>query len=296
MEGKLVADNIGRDDLRLVLAPNPSPMTERGTNSWIVGRGQVAIIDPGPDDPRHLSAILGALSPGEQVAAILVTHAHRDHAGLAQGLAKAVDAPVVAFGGARDGMRPAMAALHLQAIGGGEGVASHFAPDRRLGDGEVVEAEGWRLEAIHTPGHMSNHLCLAWGDLCFTGDHVMGWSTSIVSPPDGDMQAYMHSLRRLSERGWRAFLPGHGPVIDRPSDRLGELIAHRLAREASILDVLDYGPASASMIAAAIYEGTPSALLPAAARNVLAHLLDLLERNRVSALGELALETRFQRV
>ena len=124
----------------------------------------------------------------------------------------------------------------------------------------------------------------------------MGWSTSIVSPPDGDMQAYMHSLRRLSERGWCAFLPGHGPVIDRPSDRLGELIAHRLAREASILDVLDYGPATATMIAAAIYEGTPSALTPAAARNVLAHLLDLLERNRVSALGELAFETRFQRV
>jgi glyoxylase-like metal-dependent hydrolase (beta-lactamase superfamily II) len=271
-------------------------MTERGTNSWIVGRGKVAIIDPGPDDSGHLSALLSALAPSEQVVAILVTHAHQDHAGLARRLARDVEAPIVAFGRARDGMRPEMAALKMHGIGGGEGVAPDFFPDRRLGHGEAIEAPGWRLEAIHTPGHMSNHICLAWEDLCFTGDHVMGWSTSIVSPPDGDMQAYMGSLRLLSGRAWRAFLPGHGPVIDRPSGRLDGLSTHRLPREAAILAALEQGPARARKIAEAIYLDTPPELMLAATRNVLAHLIDLLERNLIAPMGDLDPETRFRRV
>jgi hydroxyacylglutathione hydrolase len=286
---------LGRDDLRLVLAPNPSAMTERGTNTWIVGRGAVAVIDPGPDDPRHLAAILGALAPGEAVAAIFVTHAHRDHSGLAPALAATTGAPVLAFGTAQDGMRPAMAALELGERGG-EGVDASFAPDRRLRHGEVIENTAWRLEAIHTPGHLSNHLCLAWGDLCFTGDHVMGWSTSIVSPPDGDMRAYLESLRHLAERPWHAFLPGHGPVIDRPSDRLDELIAHRLGREASIMAELARGPASPAALAGLIYRETPARLMPAAERNVLAHLLDLMERNVVGAEEDSAVGTLFRKL
>jgi hydroxyacylglutathione hydrolase len=268
--------------VRRVLAPNPSAMTAEGTNTWIVGRGAVAVIDPGPDDTHHLGAILSALVPGERVSHILVTHAHRDHSGLAPALAARTGAPVLAFGGATDGMRPAMAARGLTGDGG-EGIDTTFAPDIRLGDGGVVEGSGWRLEAIHTPGHLGNHLCFALDDLCFTGDHVMGWSTSIVSPPEGDMTAYMASLARLAGRRWSAFLPGHGPDVAEPAQRLAELAAHRLQREHDILHALADGPADVTALARRIYIATPPGLMRAAERNVLAHLLDLEERMLVAA-------------
>lgn len=282
------------ETVRRVLAPNPSAMTGPGTNSWIVGHGAVAVIDPGPDDPRHLAAILDRLESGERVAQIVVTHAHRDHSGLAGALRAATGAPVWAFGTARDGIQTAMAALAPEA-GGGEGVDARFAPDRRLRDGDVLEGDGWALEAIHTPGHLGNHLCLALGALCFTGDHVMGWSSSIVSPPEGDMTAYMDSLARLQGRAWHAFLPGHGAVVADPAGRLAELVAHRRAREAEILAVLAQGPADVATITRTVYTATPPALLGAAERNVLAHLLDLLERNRVAADLPLRAATRFRR-
>ena len=221
-------------DLRRVLAPNPGPLTGAGTNTWIVGRGAVAVIDPGPADDAHLAAILAALGPAERISHILVTHAHRDHAALAPALSRASGAPVLAFGTARDGIRPAMAALGLAGTGG-EGLDTGFAPDLRLVDGAPVRGAGWTLEAIHTPGHLGGHLCFGWDGLCFTGDHVMGWATSVVSPPEGDMRAYMDSLGRLAARVWRRFLPGHGPVVNDPAARLAALAAHRRAREAEIL-------------------------------------------------------------
>ena len=168
-------------DLRLVRAPNPSAMTERGTNTWIVGRGAVAVIDPGPADEAHLAAILAALGPSERVSHILVTHAHADHSALAPALAQATGAPVLAFGTARDGMTRAMADLAAGAAGG-EGLDLAFRPDIRLSDGETVQGAGWSLTAIHTPGHLGSHLCFRWGRLGFSGDHVMAWSTSLVSP------------------------------------------------------------------------------------------------------------------
>lgn len=266
--------------LRGILAPNPSALTALGTNTYILGEGEVAVIDPGPAAPRHLEAILAGLDAGERVSHILVTHSHLDHSPLARPLALRTGAPVLAFGPSGAGRSARMDRLAAEGgLGGGEGVDAGFAPDVALADGAVVEGRGWRIEAIHTPGHFGNHLCLAWGEDIFSGDHVMGWSTSLVSPPDGDMGAYMRSLDRLAARDVRGLWPGHGaPVADGPA-RIRELIAHRRAREAAILAGLGHGPATAADLAARLYQGTPPALLGAATRNVLAHLLDLEDRN-----------------
>lgn len=259
--------------LRLVRAPNPSPMTGDGTNSYIVGTGRVALIDPGPDDPAHLAALLAALDPGETVAQIIVTHAHADHCALARPLACATGAPVLAF----DALKRAEAA----GLEGGEGIDRSFAADRFLVDDEVVSGNDWALRVIHTPGHLSDHLCLAWDDLCFTGDHVMGWSTSLVSPPEGDMGAYMASLARLAHDPWCRFYPGHGEPVDHPAVRIAELTAHRNQREAQILACLRSGQHTPAALTAAVYRETPAHLLGAAERNVLAHLIDLKARRLV---------------
>ncbi|EPX76181.1 MBL fold metallo-hydrolase [Salipiger mucosus] len=275
--------------LRRIVAPNPSPMTLRGTNTYLLGTRGVAVIDPGPDDSSHLDAIRAALHPGARVTHIVVTHAHRDHSALAPALAAVTGAPVLAFGDARAGRSPVMEALARGgAIGGGEGVDAGFAPDERMEDGAVLEGADWQLEAIHTPGHFGNHLALAWGDTLFTGDLVMGWSTSLVSPPDGDLTAFMASLDRLRARPWRVMHPGHGAPVADPAARLDALLAHRRSREAEIRAALDEGPATASALASRIYADIPAALHPAAARNVLAHLIDLTARGLARPVGELA--------
>lgn len=266
--------------VRRILAPNPSPFTGEGTNTWIVGGRRLAVIDPGPDDPGHLAAILRAAGRG-RITAIVVTHAHADHTALAPRLADATGAPVHAFGDATAGRDPAIAALGD--LGGGEGVDAAFAPDILLPDGGVVADEGWRLAALHTPGHMGNHICLAMGDLMFSGDHAMGWATSIVSPPDGDMGAYMASLDRLIARGPMRLLPGHGPAVEDGAARLAALRAHRRGREAAIRAALAAGAATPAAITAAVYADVPPALHPAALRNVLAHLIDLVQRGQVDA-------------
>jgi glyoxylase-like metal-dependent hydrolase (beta-lactamase superfamily II) len=280
--------------LRRVLAPNPSPMTATGTNSYLVGEGEVALIDPGPDDPAHLAAILAALGPGERISHILVTHAHRDHSALAPRLAAATNAPIVAFGDATAGRSPLMEDLARRGVGGGEGTDRGFRPDLRLGDGDSVEGPGWRLTAIHTPGHFGNHLCLRWGDEVFSGDHVMGWSTSIVAPPDGDMGAYMASLDRLEQEGAARLWPGHGDPVADPAARIAALRRHRQERSAAIHTALGAGPATAAAIAAAVYRDTPPALMPAATMNVFAQLIEMTEGNRAEPLGPLALATRFR--
>ncbi|MFT4151091.1 MAG: MBL fold metallo-hydrolase [Paracoccaceae bacterium] len=274
--------------LRRIVAPNPSALTGTGTNTWILGRGEVVVIDPGPDDPAHLAALATALS-GEQVAAILLTHAHRDHAGLARALADATGAEIHAYGPPAAGMSPVMKALAAQGgMGGGEGIQADFVPDVTIGDGAIVTVAGLDIRAIHTPGHMGGHLCFALGNALFSGDHVMGWATSLVSPPQGDMGAYVASLKRLAGAKWRIFYPGHGEPVAAPDQRLAELITHRAKREASILAVLSAGPATPAGMVAQIYTDTPVALHPAASRNVFAHLIDLVERNLVSATPDLS--------
>ncbi|WP_374395779.1 MBL fold metallo-hydrolase [Tabrizicola sp.] len=269
--------------VRPLLAPNPSPLTGAGTNTWLVGATALAVIDPGPDDDAHLAAILDAARPGQHISHILVTHAHRDHSALAPRLAAATGAPVFAYGTATEGRSPLMASLAPGLPATGEGLDLAFAPDLRLADGDTLSGPDWSLAALHTPGHLGGHLCLALGDTLFSGDHVMGWSTSIVSPPDGDMGAYMASLHRLAARDWHRFLPGHGDPVENPSARVEELIAHRLGREAQILQALVGGAAGIPSLTARIYSDIPRHLLPAAERNVLAHLIDLASRNLVTA-------------
>ncbi len=279
--------------LRRLRAANPSPLTGTGTNTYLLGTADLAVIDPGPDLDGHLEAILAA-AQGQRITRIVVTHAHRDHSALAPRLADATGAATLAFGTARDGTSPRMAALAARLPSTGEGLDLTFAPDQRLADGDRLSGPDWDLQALHTPGHLGGHLCLATGDLLFSGDHVMGWATSIVSPPEGDMGAYMASLSRLAATRWRCLLPGHGDPVEDPMARIGELIAHRLGREAQILDALASGTSTAAGLTARLYQDTPRALWPAAERNVLAHLLDLADRNLVAPQTELGPQAKFR--
>jgi len=270
--------------VRRILAPNPSPMTQHGTNSYLIGTGDVALIDPGPNIPAHATAILAALKPGERISHIFVTHSHIDHSPLARPMAQALGAQVYAFGNATAGRSPQMQALaDAGLVAGGEGVDASFTPDVTLADTETLSHGDWSLTAIHTPGHLSNHLCFALGDVLFSGDHVMGWASSLVSPPDGDMAAYMASTHKLAAQNWSIIHSGHGAPITDPTARLAFLINHRMAREASILAQLTHGPATIPTLTQTLYTDTPPALHPAARRNVLAHLLDLIGQNRVTA-------------
>ncbi|QUJ77732.1 MBL fold metallo-hydrolase [Sulfitobacter albidus] len=280
--------------LRRIVAPNPSPMTYRGTNTYLLGTRDLAVIDPGPDAPDHLEAILGALTPEQRISHIIVTHSHLDHAPLARPLAARCGAPVLAFGGAQAGRSEIMEQLAQAGdIGGGEGIDLAFHPDTQLTDGAKITGDGWELEVLHTPGHLGNHIALAWGDACFTADHVMGWASSLVSPPDGDLTDFMASCARLQARDWAVFYPGHGAPVTDPDARLDWLVTHRRTREAEILRTLESGAATAGQIARAVYRDTPPALLGAASRNVLAHLIDLHSRRIVHPRGALHAEAEF---
>ncbi|WP_207102377.1 MBL fold metallo-hydrolase, partial [Paracoccus shandongensis] len=233
-------DGQTKDPLR-ILAPNPSPLTGPGTNTFLLGREQVAVIDPGPDDPGHLAAIVDA---GQgRISHILVTHAHRDHSAGAPALARMTGAPVLAFGDALAGRSPMMQRLAGDATGGGEGLDLSFTPDITLRDGDVVEGADWRLTALHTPGHSGGHLAFLWGERIFCGDVVMGWSSTLISPPDGDLADYLRTLDRLAQIGPRRLLPAHGDPVEDPLARLAALAAHRRQRTAQILAALRDGPA-----------------------------------------------------
>ncbi|HEV2568278.1 MBL fold metallo-hydrolase [Sphingomonas sp.] len=262
--------------VRRVLAGNPSPFTYTGTQTYIVGRGEVAVIDPGPDDADHVSALIEAVA-GDRVAAILCTHTHRDHSPAAAALKKATGAPVI-------GCAP----LVLSDSGPRADAAfdETYAPDRVLADGEQVSAPGWTLEAVATPGHTSNHLCFALGEsgALFTGDHVMGWSTSVVSPPDGDMAAYMASLDRLMQREDRIYYPAHGEPVENPQRLVRGLAGHRKQREGQILRLLGEGVRVIPAMVERMYVGLDPRLHGAAGRSVLAHLIEL--RDRGMALQE----------
>ena len=281
--------------VRRILAPNPSPMTGPGTNSYLLGHGaSVVLIDPGPDLAIHHDALMAALAPDEAIGTIIVTHAHLDHSAGARAMAERTDAPILAFGAATAGRSTTMTRIVAAGLeGGGEGIDHSFRPDRCLSDGEQLGFAHGMVEVVHTPGHMGGHISLAYGDVLLSGDHAMGWASSLISPPDGDMGAYLASLDRLAARRWRIMLPGHGPEVTDPAQRLGALAAHRRQREAQVLAALRAGPATAATLARDIYTETPSALLPAARRNVLAHLIDLMERNEVFPHSPLTAETVF---
>lgn len=281
--------------LRRITAPNASPMTFRGTNTYLLGEKSIAVIDPGPDDAFHLSAILDNISHNQHISKIIVTHAHRDHSAMARTLSRKVGAPVLAFGDAHSGRSAAMQALAAKApLGGGEGLDKTFAPDEVLRDVGRIDLDDMFLQVLHTPGHLGNHICLRWENCCFTGDHVMGWASTLVSPPDGDLTDFMASCEKLQETAWQIFYPGHGDVIPNPNERLSDLITHRLSREREILNALVRGPLTAEQITHAVYQDTPQELLFAAQRNVLAHLVDLYGKSRVSVRGPLDVNALFQ--
>jgi glyoxylase-like metal-dependent hydrolase (beta-lactamase superfamily II) len=268
--------------VRAIVADNPGPFTFKGTISYIVGHGQVAIIDPGPDDVVHVAALLDAVR-NETVTHIFVTHTHRDHSPAAAKIKDATGAKVLAQGPHKPA-RP----LHTGEIRRLDAsVDLDFRPDITLADGEIVNGKGWTLQAVATPGHTANHMAYAFkeADLLFAGDHVMAWSTTIVAPPDGAMSDYMASLHKLAERSEPLYLSGHGaPVRDAPR-YVQYLIRHRQAREASILHRLGKGAADIPTIVRAVYIGLDPRLVGAAALSVLAHLEELVARGAVVTEG-----------
>ena len=266
-----------------LLARNPSPFTYFGTQTYLVGERELVVIDPGPDMPEHVDAIIEALG-GRSLAAIACTHTHRDHSPASRALKEATGAPII-------GCAP----LVLESIGPRADASfdKDYAPDIILSDGEAIEFdEGKRLVAVATPGHTSNHLCFAFhdegaGGALFTGDHVMGWSTTVVVPPDGDMAAYMRSLDVLRQRGDRIFYPAHGPAVTKPAQLVRGMIGHRMQRERQILKLLGQQPRDIPDIVANAYPGLDPRLVPAAGGSVLAHLLDLQKRGIAQVRGEI---------
>jgi len=262
--------------VRRVLAPNPSPYTYTGTQSYIVGASaDVAVIDPGPNEPEHISAILSAVGDAK-VSAIMCTHTHRDHSPAAAPLAEKTGAPVV-------GCAPLVISDEALAAWGAradEAFDATYAPDRVLEDGEAMTGEGWTLRAVHTPGHTSNHLCFALEESAalFTGDHVMGWSTSVVIPPDGDMGEYLKSLERLQQREDRVYYSAHGAPIEKPRQLVRGMVGHRRQRENQIMRLLGERARPLEEFIPDMYKGLDPRLTKAAQMSVLAHLIDLEKR------------------
>jgi glyoxylase-like metal-dependent hydrolase (beta-lactamase superfamily II) len=259
-----------------VLAHNPSAFTYYGTQTYLIGTSELAVIDPGPDLPEHLDALEAAIG-GRTVRAIMCTHTHRDHSPAARPLAQRTGAPVI-------GCSP----LALETVGPRADASfdGDYAADRVLEDGEELEIDGRPVRAVATPGHTSNHLCFAYGDALFSGDHVMGWSTTVVVPPDGDMAAYMQSLDKLRQREDRAYYPAHGPPVTNPQQYVRHLLGHRMQREKQILRLVSERPRAIPQIVADAYPGLDPRLVTAAGGSVFAHLLDLERRGLVERQGD----------
>jgi len=265
---EMLAPGIGR-----LLAPNPSPFTYTGTQTYLLGEGELAIVDPGPDLPNHIAAIVRAIG-GRRVAAIMCTHTHRDHSPASRALAAETGAPVVGC-----------AALALSSAGPRADAAfdTDYRPDRALADGDAIEIDGRPVIAVATPGHTSNHLCFSYRDALFTGDHVMGWSTTVVFPPDGDMGDYIRSLDKLRGRDDTIYYPAHGAPVTKPQPYVRSLIGHRMQRERQILNLVKEAARTIPEIVERAYPGLDPRLVVAAGGSVAAHLLDLERRAMVHA-------------
>ena len=259
-----------------VLAHNPSAFTYYGTQTYLIGTRQLAVIDPGPDLPEHIDALEVAIG-GRDVVAIMCTHTHRDHSPAARPLAERRGAHII-------GCAP----LALETVGPRADASfdGDYSPDRVLDDGDLLEIDGETVAAVATPGHTSNHLCFAYRGALFSGDHVMGWSTTVVVPPDGDMAAYMASLDTLRQRDDRVYYPAHGPAVTNPQQYVRHLVGHRMQRENQILGLIGHQAREIPDIVANAYPGLDPRLTVAAGGSVLAHLVDLERRGLVERQGE----------
>ena len=271
--------------IRRVICNNPGGFTFHGTGTYIIGQGEVAVIDPGPLDDDHIAALERAVQ-GETVTHILITHTHRDHSPAAAPFKKLTGAPTYGYGphgGDRGGPKVE------------EGGDYEFVPDHVIKDGDVIEGKGWTFEAIHTPGHTSNHICFALREenAIFTGDHVMGWSTSVISPPDGDMAQYMNSLAKLLTRKEEIYWPTHGPAITGPKAHVEAFITHRSGREDAILECIRDGRNTIPAMVEVMYADVDKRLHRAAGRSVFAHLLHMAETGRVTADGKPSPESAY---
>ena len=282
-----VADEV-LPGVRRVVANNPGPFTFTGSGTYIVGNGEVAVIDPGPRDPAHRDALMRSLA-GERVTHILITHTHSDHCGGAREFADLCEAPILGFGPhpvrKKQDDAPAL----------DEGADYTFKPDQMIGDGDFIGGPDWRISAVHTPGHLSNHLCFAFEQqrALFTGDHMMGWATTVVAPPDGDMSAYIESLNKLLARTDEIYLPTHGAPIRGPHRFVRAVRTHRLMRDAQIVDQVRKGHTKIKDIVAVMYADIDNRLHGAAALNVLAHLIRLTQIGTVRCKGAPGMKTTY---
>lgn len=272
--------------IRRVIANNPGPFTYMGTGTYIVGKGNVGIIDPGPLDDDHIASLLAVLD-GETITHQIITHTHRDHSPAAAPMKEKTAAPTYGYGPHHGNMK----APKVE-----EGGDWDFRPDHVVQDGDVVEGNGWTLEAVHTPGHTSNHLCfnLKEENALFTGDHVMGWSTSVISPPDGDMAHYMHSLRKVLDRDDSVFWPTHGPPIRDPKPFVQSFLDHRARREEQIRQCIADGQNTIAEMVPIIYINADKRLYPAAGRSVLSHLIQMQDEERVRCEGEANIDSVYE--
>ena len=272
--------------IRRVVANNPGPFTFKGTGTYIVGRGEVGVIDPGPDMEDHLAAILAATA-GERISHILVTHHHADHSPLSRPLAKATGAMIY---GCAVAARPVEGEVKLEAG------YDDFTPDVSVCGGATITGAGWTLEAIPTPGHTSNHICYALTEenALFSGDHIMGWSTTVITPPDGDMGDYLRSLERIKARNFDILWPTHGPPITEVTPFIEAYIEHRHERERQILARLAAGDETIKVMVPNIYAAVDSRLWPAAAHSVLAQVIELVRQGEVTSDGAPGLDSRYR--
>ena len=273
--------------IRRITANNPSPFTFRGTGTYILGEGNVAVIDPGPDQPEHVKAIVEGLK-NETVSHILITHTHNDHSPAAKALKEITGAPTYGFGPHGSG-KPA---LKLTTQAGGD---MDFRPDEKTQDGSVIYGDNWSVSCLHTPGHTSNHICFSWDEekVLFPGDQVMGWSTSIVSPPDGDMGDYMRSLDKLIVRDDKIYYPAHGPEILEPQKLISAFQDHRREREENILECLKLGNNTIDQMVKTVYQDVSESLHAAAARSLFATVIYLVEQKKVEAMDGLDIHGRY---
>ncbi len=279
-------------DIICILAPNPSPMTFNGTNTYIIDNGELAVIDPGPKDKTHLDNILSVIA-GRPVKYIFVTHSHVDHSPLSTQLSIELNAPIYGFGASNAGLSSTMLSLIDHGYkSGSEGIDYEFNPDFLIKNNDKFELNSNLISAIHTPGHMGNHICFQYDKILFSGDHIMGWATSMVSPPYGDLTQFMASCRLLLGKDFELLLPGHGNPVKNPNERLNFLINHRLEREVQIKSSIQIDPLTASEITEIVYTEIDKSLIPAATRNVFAHLIDLNERGLIKFNGMISERTK----